>query len=55
MFLPQVNGLKRPVSIEKTRERDDVKRLLSPLVNEMKPAGIGSEKHIPGLKKRGIY
>ena len=54
LFLPQLNNERKP-SIEKSREKDNVKRLLSPMIYDIKSPVIGSEKQIGGLKKRGIY
>ena len=46
----------RKASIEKSREGDNVRKLLSPMVNEMKSPVIGSEKQIAGgIRKRGIF
>jgi hypothetical protein len=36
-------------------KEDNIKRLLSPIVNDVKPPIIVSEKHIGGLRKRGIF
>lgn len=56
LFLPQVNYHGRKASIEKSREGDNVRKLLSPMVNEMKSPVIGSEKQIAGgIRKRGIF
>lgn len=46
----------RKASIEKSREGDNVRKLLSPMVNEMKSPVIASEKQIAGgIRKRGIF